>query len=274
MPRDLAGRVIAITGASSGIGAATAVACAKAGMHVALFARREEKLREVADRVASFGVRAHVVVGDAQSPDDNSRLLDACESALGGFDALFANAGYGQEAMTIDMPEEDIRRMFEVNFFGCLDLTRRAIERFRERGSGHALMCSSCLAKLGMPYYGCYSATKACQDHFARAMRLELSGTGVHVSSVHPIGTSTEFFETADRLSKGGLRLMDRRQRLGMQPPERVARAVVACLRKPRGEVWTSLPARLAFGTTVMLPGLTDWALRRMLEKRRRTAGL
>ncbi|MEM9560436.1 MAG: SDR family oxidoreductase [Planctomycetota bacterium] len=274
MARDLAGRVIAISGASSGIGAATALACAQAGMHVALFARREDKLRGVAERARSLGVRAHVVVGDAQSPDDNRRLLDEAQTELGGLHAVFANAGYGQEALTIDMPTEDVRRMFEVNFFGSLDLAREAIARFRAGGGGHALLCSSCLAKLGLPYYGCYSATKACQDHCARAMRLELAGTGVHVSSVHPVGTRTEFFETAHSLSEGGLKIMDRRQRLGMQPPERVARAVVSCLRRPRGEVWTSSPARFAFGATVMLPGLTDWALKRVMSKRRARAGL
>lgn len=274
MPSPLTGRVIAITGASSGIGAATAIACAQAGMRIALFARREEKLRAVAERVTAHGVRAHVVVGDASSPDDNRRLLDETEAELEGLDAVFANAGYGQEALTIDMSDDDLRAMFEVNFFGSLDLTRAAIARFRKQGGGHALLCSSCLSKLGMPYYGCYSATKACQDHFARAMRGELAGSSVHVSSVHPVGTSTEFFETAHERSEGGLKLMDRRQRVGMQPPDRVARAVVACLRRPRGEVWTSVPARFAFGASVMLPGLTDWALSRMLAARRRKAGL
>jgi short-subunit dehydrogenase len=266
---ELHGRVIAITGASSGIGAATAKACARAGMSIALFARREDRLREVAARCGMFGAATCVVVGDAAEPADNQRLLDEAARALGPVYAVFANAGYGVEADACSMPEDDIRRMFEVNFFGSLDLVRRALPAMRSRGEGHTLLCSSCLAKLGLPRYGCYSATKACQDHFARAMRHELSGTGVAVSSVHPVGTKTEFFDTAAALSAGGASMLDRGSKRFMQPPERVASAVVRRLRTGRGgEVWTSLPARLAFGAATMLPGLTDALVGRAMSRR------
>ncbi|MCA9275783.1 MAG: SDR family NAD(P)-dependent oxidoreductase [Phycisphaerales bacterium] len=267
---DLRGKPIVITGASSGIGAATAVVCARAGMPVGLFARREEKLLKVKERIEHDGGRAIVVVGDAADPESNLELIAKAGEAFGDLYAAIANAGYGAEVECATMPIEDIRAMFEVNFYGSMHLVQPAIAGFRERGAGHAMMVSSCLSKIGLPNYGAYCASKAAQDHFSRAMRHELRGSGVYVSSVHPVGTKTEFFDEAAKKSGGGkLRLAGSSERF-MQTPERVAGAMVRCLQKPRGEVWTSTLARLGFGASVMMPGVTDWVLGRMMEKRRR----
>jgi NAD(P)-dependent dehydrogenase (short-subunit alcohol dehydrogenase family) len=97
-----------------------------------------------------------------------------------------------------------MRRIFEVNFFASLDLVNEAARRLvGARRGGHLLMCSSCLAKFTLPHYSAYSATKAAQWHLCRAMRTELAPRGIEVSSVHPITTATEFFQTAQRLSSG-----------------------------------------------------------------------
>ncbi len=265
---DLRSRPVVITGASSGIGAATAVACARAGMPVGLFARREEKLAAVRERIERDGGRAIVVVGDVADAEANLELIARAEEAFGDLYAAVANAGYGAEVECATMSIEDIRAMFEVNFFGSMFLVQPAVAKFRERGAGHAMMVSSCLSKLGLPRYGAYSASKAMQDHFCRAMRHELRGTGVFVSSVHPVGTKTEFFDEAAKKSRGGkLSLAGSGDRF-MQTSEQVAGAMVKCFRKPRGEVWPSPLARFGFGLSVMLPGLTDWALGRRVEKR------
>jgi len=169
------------------------------------------------------------------------------------------------ETETWCQPEDEIRAMFETNFYGSLNLLRPALKRFVERGEGHALLCSSCLSKLAVPYYGCYSATKAAQDHFARAMRHELAPRGVAVSSVHPVGTATEFFETAAKNSDRS-RQLPRGGRL--QPPSKVADAIVRQLRRGRGgEIWTS-PARYLFGIANVFPGLADRGIRRAFRKR------
>lgn len=268
MAIGLEGRPIVITGASSGIGAATAIACARRGMPVGLFARREEKLEEIRGRIERGGGRAVVVVGDAADPDANLELIAKTEEAFGDLYAAVANAGYGAEIECATMAIDDIRAMFEVNFYGSLFLVQPAVERFRARSSGHAMMVSSCLSKIGLPRYGAYSASKAMQDHFCRAMRHELRGTGVFVSSVHPVGTKTEFFDEAAKKSGGGkLSLAGSGDRF-MQTPEKVAGAMVRCLRRPRGEVWPSPLARVGFGASVMMPGLTDWVLGRMVAKR------
>jgi len=160
-----------------------------------------------------------------------------------------------------------MRAIFETNFFGTLNTIRPALERMLPAGSGHILICSSCLAKLGIPLVGAYSATKAAQDHIARAMRAELKGTGVAVSSVHPVGTKTEFFDLSGAKS-GGSRMMPRGAGAMMQPPERVARAMVRALRRGRGgEVWTSFAIRTAFKAANVFPAVTDLALGRLAQR-------
>ncbi|MCA9299152.1 MAG: SDR family NAD(P)-dependent oxidoreductase, partial [Phycisphaerales bacterium] len=181
---EIRGRVIVITGASSGIGRATAIECAREGMHVVVAARRKEKLDEVVEACRSHGVDALGVETDVTRPDDCVRLVDATLERFGSLYALYANAGYGVEAPMHEMSEASLRAIFETNFWGSMHAIRPALEHMRRVGSGHILLCSSCLSKLGVPYYGAYCATKACQDHVARAMRLELGGTGIHVSSV------------------------------------------------------------------------------------------
>lgn len=263
MSVDLAGKPIVITGASSGIGAATAEACAAAGMPVLLVARREDRLRGVAGAIRAAGGRAEIFAADVGEEASARASLDAAEAAFGPVYAVFANAGYGEEArLTHEMPDAAVRRMFEVNFFASLALVREAAARMLARPApgpglwrGHAIMCSSCLSKIGMPCYAAYSATKAAQDHFCRAMRVELFDRRVAVSSVHPIGTRTEFF---DRVAERGGSVLTRTPGRLMQPASRVARAVVTCLRRPRGEVWTSLPVRLALALSGAAPGLTD----------------
>lgn len=263
---ELTGRPIAITGASSGIGRATALACARAGMPVAVLARRADRLAALCEEIERGGGRAVAVPGSVEVPDDNERLVARTIESFGSIYSVFANAGYSLEEPCVDMAEETIRTMFEINFFGSLSVVRIALGPMRNVGAGHAIFCSSCLSKITMARYGCYSATKACQDMFARSMRLELRGTGVFVSSVHPIGTRTELFDAKSRAAGADAGVPNHSPDWMMQSPERVARAVVGCLRRPRGEVWTSAPVRAAMGLGVVMPALADRVLGRMVR--------
>lgn len=269
MRTDLNGKAVAITGASSGIGAATALFCARAGMPVALFARRADRLDEVRARIEAAGGRALCVAGSVDDDGDCTRLLDEAEGAFGALHAVIANAGYGSEQPSWSMPEAEIRAMFETNFYGSLRVVRPAAERMVARGSGHLVLVSSCLSKIGVPRYAAYCATKAAQDHFARAMRHELRAQGVAVSSVHPIGTKTEFFETAAGRSPGGAGMLERGGERFMQTPEVVAGRIVRQLRRGKGaEVWTSPFVRTALGLAGVFPGTTDAALGWAYRKR------
>lgn len=263
MAIDLKAKPIAITGASSGIGLITALECARAGMPVVLAARRADRLSDAVARITKEGGRAVAVTADVSDEADCRRVIATTVAEFGSIYAVFANAGYGLEGPLHEMTEFDLRQIFETNVWGTVHVVRAALEHMLPARSGHVLICSSCASKIGIPYFSAYSATKAVQDHFARGMRIELASTGIHVSSVHPIGTSTEFFDVA--AARSVKPSMVARQASWMrQRPERVAKAIVRCLRKPRGEVWTSVLTRTGMGLSTLVPQLTDWAMLRM----------
>jgi len=265
---DLSGKPIAITGASSGIGHATAIACAQMGMPVAVMARRADRLEQLVERIRSSGQRAVHLVGSVDDADACCRFIERCASEFGSIYAVFANAGYAIEQPVAEMSIEAVRQNFEVNFFGSLNVIKPALWRMQERGAGHILWCSSCLSRASLPGYASYCATKSAQNQFARAMRLELKAQGIYVSSIHPVGTRTELFDVIERQSPGGASLIDRSRDWTFQPPERVARAVVRCLRRPRAEVWLSTPLRLAMALGVAAPGLADAIIDLLARKR------
>ncbi len=267
MATPLPSRPIIITGAATGIGRATAIACAAEGMPVVLTGRREDKLRAAEIDIQSRGGRTLVVPGDVANKDDCRRAVDACLEAFGSLYAVFANAGYGVEAPMHEMPEADLRDIFEVNFFGSMNIVHAALPHMLRQRAGHVLFCSSCLAKFTIPNYGAYCATKASQHHVGRAMRLELEPLGVHVSTVHPIGTKTEFFDQIVTRN-GGADIVKHAPDLFLQPPSKVARAVVCCLKRPRPEVWTSMFVRYGMAIGGMFPRMSDLFVRRMVSER------
>lgn len=267
---DLAGRRLLVTGGGTGIGAATARLAATAGMKVMVTGRRREPLERVVSEIAAAGGEAVVNVGDVAGEGASVAMLDAMRDAFGGVDAVFANAGYGVETPGIDLPMADFRRIFEVNLFAAIELLQAAGQEMRRSGTaGHLIGCSSILGKFTMPEYGAYSATKAALTHVCRAMRTELRGSGIAVSTVHPVTTRTEFFEVAAK--EGGGTDTARLRPDGtpkhapkafIQTPEKVARATIRCLRRPRAEVWTTIPGRLASGVFELVPPIYELMLR------------
>jgi short-subunit dehydrogenase len=267
MAIELSGKPILITGASSGIGAATALRCAQAGMPVLLVARRADRLRETESRIAAAGGRAAVFQGDVADAGACAAAVEECIRRFGSIYGVYANAGYGVERAVHEMPDAEVRAMFETNFFGTLNTIRPALPHMLKARAGHVLICSSCVAKFALPYFSVYSATKAAQNHISRAMKLELEPFGVHVSSVHPVGTKTEFFDTAQKLS-GGQPMIAHTSDFFMQSPDTVARATVRCLRSPRPEVWTSMFVQLGMAFSVAFPRLADMGVRGMVKQR------
>lgn len=283
MPIDLKGRVIAISGASSGIGAATALACARAGMPLALCARRADKLSEVGERCRALGVPVFTMNVDVADAGACRAFVEATVKELGSLYAVYANAGYGLELPIMQMSDGQLRDIFEVNFWGTLNLVRPAVEhmlaqpRHTPRAGegaaaprGHVLICSSCLAKMTIPFYGAYSATKAAQAHIGRAMRLELEPQGVHVSTVHPITTTTELFDKVK--DRSGLEKVEAHAPGWLtQTADVVAQHTVACLRRPRPELWTGFRGafvRMGMSVCTLVPGLADANTRGMVRKR------
>ncbi len=270
MAIDLTGKPICITGAGSGIGRATALECARAGMPVVLAARRRDRLDEAAAAIITSGGRAVSIEVDVCDPDACARMVEHCVASFGSIYSVFANAGYGVEKSVADMDDAEVRRMFETNFFGTLNTIRPALPHMKAARAGHILMCSSCLSRMSIPFFSIYSATKAAQAHISRAMNLELEPHGVRVTSIHPIGTKTEFFDIAARLSGGeGHEMVEHAPQAFLHSPERVARAVLRRLRRPAPEVWTSQLVRLGMTFAEAMPRTTDFFLRRMVRERR-----
>lgn len=282
MAIDLRNKPIAITGASSGIGAATALACARAGMPVALGARRMDKLDAIVKRIRSEGGRAIAVAMDVAEPEQCQSLVDATVAEFGSLYAVYANAGYGVEKPVHEMSNDEVRIMFEINFFGTLNTIRPALEAIRRTPAaadrsprGHILICSSCLGKMFLPYFSVYSATKAAQSHIGRAMNLELRPEGIAVSTIHPISTKTEFFDTVERLSGNG-KMIAHSPELFVQTADFVASRTVACLRRPRPELWTGFAGHFVrFGMCVntLFPRIADLSLYGMVKRRIATYG-
>ncbi len=273
MPRrvQLDGKPIVITGGGTGIGAATAKVCAAAGMPVVLAGRRTEPLEATKASIEATGGRAHIVSTDVTQGNHATEILDAGESVFGPAWAVFANAGRGLDRAGHTTTEEELRSIFEVNFFATHILLTEAAERMLgRREGGHLLACASCVSKFSPPYHGAYAASKAAQDLFCQAMRLELAPFGIFVSTIHPITTTTEFFDVSAQVSgrsteRTSVHLTPKFFR---QSPEQVARSIFKCLRKPVPEVWTSTIVRITAAMRTLRPTLMDRQMKRMLDER------
>jgi len=274
--KDLSGKAILITGGGTGIGAATAIECAKAGMDVLVTGRRPEPLERVAERVRAEGVNGAWMSIDVSQDGASQAMLDEMTRVFGRFDAVFANAGFGFEKPVAASSEEEIKQIFDVNLYATALLLREAANRLIDLNQpGHLLACSSCLGKFTMPRFGLYSATKAGQNMICRAMRIECRPHLIEVSSVHPIGTLTEFLDVAQDISgdhAGLFRHKPVKSNLFMQRPERVGRAVVKGLRRPRAEIWTSIPTRVFSAMLDLVPPFYDLMLRLVDRQARKAA--
>jgi hypothetical protein len=260
MSLSLQGKTILITGASSGIGAATATACVTQGMRCVITARREDRLNTLADELGELCVP---IAGDVTERGFNERLLEEA----GDVYAVFVNAGHGLDQEMIDCSLDQFRGfrdLFELNVFAAVELASLAAHRMVENKSGHILLCASCLSKFATPQHGAYCASKSALEAVAKSMRMELKNSGVYVSSVHPIGTTTEFFENS--ASRSGVLESEFTRQVpswSMQSPDKVAKAVVRCLRKPKPEVWTSLPMRGVSTFFAAFPSFSQRIIRR-----------
>jgi NADP-dependent 3-hydroxy acid dehydrogenase YdfG len=212
----MADPVFLITGASSGIGAATARAAAEAGHRLVLAARSEDKLQALASELGG-DERAIAVRCDVTEWDDNERLVQAALDAFGRLDVVFANAGFGAKRGWLEETPEFWKSMVLTNVLGAAYTARAAIPALRD-AKGHLLLTSSVAGRRALPG-SLYSCTKHAVTAMAEALRQDLGDTGVRVTSVEPGAVDTPFFD-----SKPSIRALD---------PEDIARAVMFALSQP-----------------------------------------
>lgn len=258
MPHAQRDRVVVITGASSGIGAATAVACGSLGMQVALAARRAGRLEEVAGAVGAGGGEARVVPTDVTDESAVRALVDGTVRAWGRIDALVANAGVGLLARAAETTAAEFERIMRVNFLGVVHAILATLPTMRAQGTGHLITVASVIGKRGTPFRAAYCASKFAVVGLSEVLRMELRSEGIAVTCVCPVGTVSEFHDVEEnRLGVSG--------RGGpQQSAERVARTIVRALRRPCPEAYPYAPARALFLANVFAPGLVDRLLMRL----------
>ncbi len=193
-PNEIAGQVIIITGASLGIGAATAKLLAAQGAKLVLAARSVDKLEQLA---AALETDSLVVPTDMTQGTDLEHLVAKTLERYGRIDGLVNNAGYGQYGPLEMLTEEAIRRQFEVNVIGLLLLTQRVIPTMRAQGRGRIVNISSLSGLVALPFSGLYHASKFALEGLSDSLRMELAPFGIQVALVEPGPVKTEFFEVA-----------------------------------------------------------------------------
>lgn len=196
---DSNARVVAITGASSGIGRASAIRFAKEGWRVGLIARSEEGLDEARRDVIEAGGTASVAVADVADSAALERAADHVESELGPIDVWVNNAGVSVYGRFLDVTEQEFRRVTDVNYLGLVNGTRIAMRRMVPRDRGTVVQILSTISYRGVPLQSAYSGTKYAARGFTEAVRAELiaDGSRVHLTMVHPPAVNTPFYNHA-----------------------------------------------------------------------------
>jgi short-subunit dehydrogenase len=240
---------VLITGASSGIGQATALAFARRGARLALCARRLDRLEAVARGCRAHGAPQVLTLAvDLARPSEPERFVAAALAGLGRADVLINNAGVGWRGPLLEQPEAVLEELVATNLMAVVRATRAVLPAMLEARRGVIVNVASVVGVRAMPYSAAYSATKHALVGLSHALRGELTGTGVKVTVVYPGTTATEFFQGRP---PGGLLL---------QRPEQVASTIVHAACRPRRDVFVA-PYRLAQLVEPLLGGPLDWLL-------------
>jgi NADP-dependent 3-hydroxy acid dehydrogenase YdfG len=227
----LAGKVALVTGASSGIGAATAMALTKQGARVVLAARRNVRLRELAQRIRRAGGEALAAVTDVTQEGEVGALVEQALGAFGQIDILVNAAGIGVAAPFHNTTSEECRRMVDINILGTLYAIKAVLPIMKQQGAGHIVVVSSGTGRYVHPSV-VYSGTKHAVSAIAESLRREVGGDGIRVTSIEPGAVKTEFTShmRADVREAVALRLGDMEQLTG----EDIAAAILFAVAQPK----------------------------------------
>lgn len=251
-------KVTVITGASSGIGAALALRCAREGSIVVLCARRVHMLEHLAHQIQENGGTSLTIQCDVTHRDAAEQMIHKTVAEFGRLDILVNNAGRGHFASIEDTTDEVLKNMFALNVFSLWYTIRPALQYMKRQGNGHIINIASMAGKIGYPYNSAYVAAKHACVGFTHALRLELAETNIHASVVCPAGVLTEWAS----VTEGGSMLplfsesgpiikriaAERGVTLppieGLKSAEDIAKLIVDCIYNPAAEVYTHAGSR------------------------------
>jgi NAD(P)-dependent dehydrogenase (short-subunit alcohol dehydrogenase family) len=262
MARDLAGKRVILTGATGGIGRATAAALVAAKARVALAARNAGALEELAAKLRQAGGDVVAVPADVTSPADRQRLVDTAVAAFGGLDVLVNNAGVGSWGHFATSTEDIARRVMEVNFFGPVELTRLALPHLTTGVEPCVVNVTSMCGRKGMPAWPEYSASKFALVGMSEAWRGEFARFDVDVLTVVPGMTDSGFKDNWLRVDGKA----DLRFEKGMTPAD-VAAGIVRAVQTNRTETVLGSEARRLLRFNRYFPRLTNWLIARKVKK-------
>jgi short-subunit dehydrogenase len=255
---QIEGRTAIITGASSGIGQATAALLTEERVNVVLASRNGKKLEALALDLVPLPGRTLVVPTDVTDRLAVEALVRKTAEEFGRVDILINNAGAGLFAPIAGGNPENMRRLFEVNFWGAINCIQAAVPYMQSQGRGHIVNVASIAAKISAPYMGMYSATKFALSAVSDALRSELAGSGVGVSTVYPGLTQTSFMEN-----------MTQEVEVPAIPPvarfvgsDAVARRIVQSIRLGLRDAYISPEDIAVVGLNAIVPQLVDWTMR------------
>ena len=254
MPRrELTENRILITGASSGIGREMAIELAGEGAFLVLLARREERLRALAEELAARGERPEIVAGDVTDPEIRRTAIERARERFGGLDIVINNAGVGALGRFEHASEDRLRRIMEVNFFAAAELIREALPLLRRGNRPMVVNVSSVLGHRAIPRSAEYCASKFALQGLSESLRAEFAGLGIELLVVSPGTTDTEFFENVlERKAEH-----PRRNRPG-ESASRVARRTVRAIKTGRHEITPSLSGKILCWANRLSPALVD----------------
>jgi short-subunit dehydrogenase len=254
---DMVGKVVVITGASSGIGRELATQLAARGARLALAARNEETLEQTRQECAAAGAEAIVVATDVADMESCRRLMQTTVDRFGRLDVLINNAGISMYAPFVQITDLSLfERVMEVNYLGAVYCTRFALEHLNHV-RGLVVAISSLQGKTGFPNSTAYAASKHAMQGFFDSLRIELEGSGVDVLVVSPGVVDTEI-HTRRLGFDGRMTASRRRTKDGSMSVEECARQIVAAIEKRRRELVMTATARLGQWLKLIAPGRTD----------------
>ncbi len=247
--------VILITGASSGIGEATARLFAREGYRVALAARRFDRLRALADEINATGGHALPVEVDLSQLEEIRPMVQFFMDAYGQIDLLFNNAGFGRmNWLEVLDPAKDIEAQLGVNVLGLIYTTQAVLPHMISRRSGHIINMSSMAGWIATPTYTIYAASKFAVRGFTEALQREVGVWGIKVSGIYPGAVATEFKSHAGILRKTEISTPDSLRLRADQ----VALAVLGLARRPRRSLFIPGYMRFAVWANIVIPGVLD----------------
>ena len=252
--KPLAEQTVVITGASSGIGLATARLAAKRGAKLVLTARSAGALQQLVDEINGAGGTASLVVADIAREEDVRTIAQHAIDTYGGFDTWINNAGVGLYGAVDSVPIEDMRALFETNFWGLVYGSREAVSHLKQRG-GALINLGSEVSERSVPLQGIYCASKHAIKGFTEALRMELEDEGapVSVSLIKPGQIDTPFTVNAKNFLSSEPHHVP-----PVYAPDAVARAILHCAEKPSRDVFVGGGGRLVAALGHIAPGLTD----------------